>query len=102
MKKITLFLFMMLAAMAVKAQVYAGGSLGFWYDNGDDGGIETTTFTISPEIGYNLNSKWAIGVALGFLSHNRQRRNQNKDYRICHRTLRTFFFLRKQDGTLVH
>jgi len=66
MKKITLFLFMMLAAMAAKAQIYAGGSLGFWYDNGDDGGVETTTFTISPEIGYNLNSKWAIGMALGF------------------------------------
>ena len=63
MKKIVLFLFVVMVALSVKAQVYVGGSISFWHDDND---FETTTFTIEPEIGYNFNEKWAIGGNIGF------------------------------------
>lgn len=61
MKRITLFLFVAIATMAVSAQnTYVGGSLGLWRNDDDD----VTSFLISPEIGFNLNDKWALGTAL--------------------------------------
>lgn len=62
MKKIVLFLFVVMIALSVKAQVYVGGTVGIWH-NSD---AESTSFTISPEIGYNFNEKWAIGGNIGF------------------------------------
>ncbi|WP_294593397.1 outer membrane beta-barrel protein [uncultured Bacteroides sp.] len=62
MKKIVMFLFVMMVALSVKAQVYVGGTLSVWHDSD----LESTTFIISPEIGYNLNEKWAIGGNIGF------------------------------------
>ncbi len=50
-------------AGTANAQWYAGGSLGFWYD--DD--AEVTSFEISPEVGYNLNENWAIGASVNFM-----------------------------------
>lgn len=57
-----MFLFVVMTALSVKAQVYVGGTVGVWHN--DD--AESTSFTISPEIGYNLNEKWAIGGNIGF------------------------------------
>lgn len=76
MKKI----FMTLAAVAVaatmNAQIYVGGSLGFssqkttaeyTEDNVTvSADASSTTFTFSPEVGYKLNDKMAVGLALGF------------------------------------
>lgn len=62
MKRIVLLLFLVLGAMSMQAQVYVGGTFGFWYN---DDITEKTTFSISPEVGYHLNRKWAIGVSLG-------------------------------------
>ncbi|NDV65990.1 outer membrane beta-barrel protein [Bacteroides sp. 224] len=62
MKKIVMFLFVVCAAVAANAQVYAGGSLGFW-DNDD---ADKTSFRIVPEVGYTLDDKWALGIELGY------------------------------------
>lgn len=66
MKKIFLTLMVMVAAVAANAQVWVGGSLGFW-NNGDAEGNETkTTFNIKPEVGYDLSEDWSIAIALGY------------------------------------
>ena len=65
MKKIAVFLFVAMVALSAKAQVYVGGSLGFWHN--DDGKGKTTSI-IAPEIGYNINPKWSIGGTV-ILSH---------------------------------
>ena len=59
------FLFTMAAAvMAItaSAQVYLGGEVGFWR-NWDS---NKTQFSITPEIGYNLDENWAIGTTIGY------------------------------------
>jgi len=64
MKKIVMLLFVVCAAMTVSAQVYVGGTAGFWRNDKDD--ADETSFTIAPEIGYNFNEKWALGAELGY------------------------------------
>ena len=51
-------------ATAMNAQGYIGGSLGFQTSSYD--GESTTTWSIMPEVGYNLSDNWAIGVAVGY------------------------------------
>ena len=62
MKKIAVLCLILMSALAVKAQVYVGGAVGFWHN--DD--LDATSFEISPEVGYNINENWAIGATLGF------------------------------------
>jgi long-subunit fatty acid transport protein len=63
-KKIVLLLFVVCATMSVSAQVYVGGTAGLWRNNKDDLGL--TVFSVAPEVGYNLDEKWAIGAELGY------------------------------------
>ena len=63
-KKIALLLFVVCATMSVSAQVYVGGTAGFWRNDKDDLGL--TAFSVAPEVGYNLDEKWAIGAELGY------------------------------------
>lgn len=51
-----------LSLSATASDWYAGGSFGFWRNSTEN----ETKFNIVPEIGYNLNSKWAIGASFGF------------------------------------
>ena len=37
---------------------------GFWHESNDD--LSLNTLTILPEVGYNLNSNWAIGASFGY------------------------------------
>lgn len=48
--------------------LYVGGSLGFEHNDQKVLGhrVMTNEFTILPEIGYNLNSRWAIGTTIGY------------------------------------
>lgn len=63
MKKIVLFLFVVIATLSVSAQsVYVGGAFGLWRNDDAD----MTSFKIAPEVGYNLNEKWAVGVVLEY------------------------------------
>lgn len=63
MKKNGLVFVMVMFAFVAKAQVYVAGSTSFW--SNDD--ANTTTFSIAPEVGYNLNEKWAVGASFGFV-----------------------------------
>ena len=65
MKKILMTLVAAAMAVSVNAQIYVGGSVGvgsvkFGSDDAE------TTYKFMPEIGYNINQDWAIGVALGY------------------------------------
>ncbi|ADV44521.1 outer membrane beta-barrel protein [Bacteroides helcogenes] len=66
MKKIVLVLFALMAVVSVNAQVYVGGTLGLWHNDDAD----MTNFSIAPEIGYNINKKWAVGAELGYVHSN--------------------------------
>lgn len=61
-KTILAALVAVLSIISVSAQTYVGGSVSFWH-NGD---TETTSFSLTPEVGYNLNEKWAVGAELDF------------------------------------
>lgn len=66
MKKSLLLVVVLLATLAVKAQeVYVGGSFNVWRNST----MNTTSFKIAPEIGYNFNETWALGAELGY-AHN--------------------------------
>ena len=65
MKKFMMLIVSLAAAMNLNAQVYVGGSVGFGSVEAGGGGSEST-YKIVPEIGYNLNSEWAVGVGLGY------------------------------------
>jgi len=63
MKKILALAVLAVASISASAQnFYAGGSLGYMHD----GKESTNSFTILPEVGYNLNSNWAVGTTIGF------------------------------------
>lgn len=62
MKKIIVLLFVAMATLSVKAQVYVGGTVSLWHNDDAD----VTNFTLNPEVGYNLNEKWAIGGVLTY------------------------------------
>ncbi len=64
MKKIMMTLAAVAVAATMNAQVYLGGSIGF-ESTSQDGNSETF-FSIMPEIGYNLNEDWAVGIVLGY------------------------------------
>jgi len=60
---------MAVAAISANAQVYVGGNVNFSIADvkvGDADSKSTTSFSINPEIGYNINETWAAGVAVGF------------------------------------
>lgn len=62
MKKLFLTLAVAAASLAASAQVYVGGEVGFWR-NADD---NHTTFSLNPEVGYQLSDKWDLGIGIGF------------------------------------
>ena len=64
MKKIMMTLAAVCVAATMNAQVYLGGSIGF-ESTSQDGNSETF-FTIMPEIGYNLDDNWAVGIVVGY------------------------------------
>ena len=70
MKKIFLGLAISVISISANAQVYVGGGLGFssvkeaHHENVD---VDTkTTFSLVPEIGYQLDEKLAVGIGLGY------------------------------------
>ena len=67
MKKIILSAVIALAAMTANAQVWVGGGLGFTHSDFEDTypDLDCTEFYIAPEIGYTLNDKWDLAIALG-------------------------------------
>jgi len=64
MKKIMMTLAAVAVAATMNAQVYLGGGIGFQTSSYD--GNSETYFTIIPEIGYNINENWAVGMTIGY------------------------------------
>ena len=64
MKKIFAIALVAMMTMTANAQVYVGGGIGFQTSSND--GNSETTIKILPEIGYNLNEDWAVGVVVGY------------------------------------
>ena len=66
MKQFLLLVVVLMTTLAANAQeMYMGGGISLWRNND----LDKTTFSISPEVGYNLNSKWALGLELVY-GHN--------------------------------
>lgn len=68
MKKLMLAAAMMVATISASAQVYVGGSLGFDSKKANENASSLTNFSIKPEVGYNLDENWAVGIQLGYSS----------------------------------
>lgn len=66
MKKIFASLVVLFVSVAMNAQVYVGGGIGFSNVENTADDSKVTTFAIKPEIGYKLDSKWDIGTTLNF------------------------------------
>lgn len=64
MKKIFMTLAAAVLAISASAQVYLGGAAGLTSVSHD--GNSTTNFVIMPEIGYNLDDNWALGISVGY------------------------------------
>lgn len=43
---------------------WIGGEAGFWHNTED--GLSTNSFALSPEVGYDFNKRWAVGVGIGY------------------------------------
>ena len=66
MKKFILVLAAAVIAVAASAQVYVGGSVGIASVKNGAADKTTTAFNIIPEIGYNLDDAWALGIKVGY------------------------------------
>lgn len=65
MNKLFLTFAFAVCAMAMNAQLYVGGEVGAWRD----WDANHTTFFVQPEVGYNLNDQWAVGLELGYMNN---------------------------------
>lgn len=65
MKKLLLAAAIMFVSVTASAQFYVGGSVGLNRNSTDN----ETEFTISPEVGYNINSTWSAGMGFGYTYH---------------------------------
>lgn len=65
MKKVLLVIAVVLSAVSMQAQgMYLGGGISLWRNTDAD----KTSFSITPDFGYNLSERWAVGgeIALAF------------------------------------
>ena len=69
MKKILLTLFVAVCSLSTSAQLWLGGEFGLYGSKIKDADEGNYTFTLSPEVGYDINDSWAIAAAINF-SHN--------------------------------
>lgn len=76
MKKIIATFAIVLSAISASAQTYVGGSLGFTSTDVKGEEKSVTQIAIAPEVGYNLNEKWALGIAVGY-SYTKQESSLN-------------------------
>lgn len=66
MKKILMTLVAVAMATTMNAQWYVGGTVGYNYTKDKNTDVKSNTFVITPELGYNLNEKWAVGMKIGY------------------------------------
>lgn len=63
MKKLFLTFVAAIISLSASAQGYVGGEVGFWRNFSDN----KTTFSVAPEVGYNLSDTWAMGVTFQYV-----------------------------------
>ncbi len=68
MKKFLMTLVAIAMATTMNAQWYVGGTVGYNYSKDKNTDIKTHAFMIVPEVGYNLNENWALGVKMGMVT----------------------------------
>jgi len=68
MKKLVLLVLTAFAVTA-NAQFYIGGQLGFWATKRADTKLDFQ-YSVLPDVGYNINSKWAVGTTIGVSDSN--------------------------------
>ena len=66
MKKFIATFVIALATISASAQTYIGGGIGFTSTDKKGKDKSLTDFTFTPEIGYNLDEKWALGIGVGY------------------------------------
>lgn len=64
MKKFFAIAVMAVAVLSANAQTWVGGQIGFNSTKENKDADAVNTFTLNPEVGYNLDDKWAIGAEL--------------------------------------
>ena len=65
MKKIVMMAVMAVAALTANAQTWVGGEVGFTSSHVN--GVGTSKeFSIKPEVGFGLNEKFDVAIALGY------------------------------------
>ena len=64
MRKLFLLVVIVMAAISASAQegIYLGGGISLWRNND----VDKTSFSITPDVGYNLSKQWAVGVELAY------------------------------------
>ena len=75
MKKFLLTLMVAVFTLTANAQFYVGGETGLWR-NADK---NNTDFTLKPEVGYELNEKWDLGLGIGY-THNYNGKKKHTGY----------------------
>ena len=70
MKKILMTLAAVAVATTMNAQVWAGGELGFSTKHTNGAEQNAKTFSIAPEVGYNLSDNFAVAIKLGYAHTN--------------------------------
>lgn len=66
MKKFILAAMVAVCSLTANAQFYVGGTLGYSSEKAHKNADAVSTFTIAPEVGYNLSDNLAVAVALGY------------------------------------
>ena len=63
MRKLFTLAVLAVVTMTASAQLYLGGGIGTWRNTDEN----STSVKIVPEVGYQLDSKWAIGTQVGYV-----------------------------------
>ena len=66
MKKFIATFVIALATISASAQTYIGGGIGFTSTDKKGEDKSLTSLTITPQVGYNLNEKWALGLGVSY------------------------------------
>ena len=63
MKKMLVLLVVVMAALSAHAQeMYLGGGISLWRNTD----LDKTSFSITPDVGYELSEQWALGIELAY------------------------------------
>ncbi|WP_301915021.1 outer membrane beta-barrel protein [Phocaeicola coprophilus] len=63
MKKMLVLLVVVMAVLSAHAQeMYLGGGISLWRNTD----LDKTSFSITPDVGYELSEQWALGIELAY------------------------------------